>query len=495
MTRRAAPTFSVGIFRWPHQPLEPQQLRFLGLHADEVIVLMYDIEDTASRGQYENIQFETFAWSDSLADAKNHLIEQLTGDFVLLLDVDEEIDFGTLKHIRSLMGDAARPVEQVCCVCVDTYEDDIVVDRIYQPRFWARRLDLKFVGRIIEEVEIREQLKFDYDDEFIVRCRPQNYADEIVARHEALTETLYQLEMDEAQNADRVLYHQGVRLLIIEDYEQARATFETLIDTASHPDRRASAHLMLCECLRKLDRADEGYARGLAVVKEMPDYGDLWFYLGRAALETDRRIRAEAAFLHARKVPTDHTPLLFRDPTIQTWQAEVGQSLALACLNEIEKADALMQQVSVKIPDYVRWTVDRDFIDIWLKLDQPERAWLVLEPWLVTPEDWSLNSFLSLCEYVFHAQGANAAYALFQKTTLAYGGLLEFSTFVLSGAALAASVGDEDAQLDLLSHGAEIGFDSLEPYLELSRMLVLRGRLDDAREIAEKARQFRDNQV
>ena len=93
--------------------------------------------------------------------------------------------------------------------------------------------------------------------------------------------------------------------------------------------------------------------------------------------------------------------------------------------------------------------------------------------------------FLSLCEYVFQAQGAQAAYTLFQNATVAYGGLLDFISFLTSGAALAA-VGD-DAQLDLLSHGADLGFNSLEPYLELSRMLVLRGRLDDARDIAEKS--------
>ena len=145
-------------------------------------------------------------------------------------------------------------------------------------------------------------------------------------------------------------------------------------------DRRASAYLMLCECLRKMDRPDEAYARGLEMAKQMPEYGDLWFYLGRAALETERRIRAQAAFQRARLIPADHTPLLFRDPTIQTWQADVGQALALACINEVDEADGLMQQVSSKIPEHVRWTVDRDFIDIWLKLAQTERAWHILEP-------------------------------------------------------------------------------------------------------------------
>ena len=100
-------------------------------------------------------------------------------------------------------GDAHR----IRCVCVDTYQDELVVDRIYQPRFWRRSSHPVF-GRIIEEIEIRDDLGFDYDNDFIVRCRPQEYEDEVVAKHEAFTETLYRKELAESQHTERVRYHQ-----------------------------------------------------------------------------------------------------------------------------------------------------------------------------------------------------------------------------------------------------------------------------------------------
>ena len=81
--------------------------------------------------------------------------------------------------------------------------------------------------------------------------------------------------------------------------------------------------------------------------------------------------------------------------------------------------------------------IDGDFIHIWLQLNQPHRAWTLLECWLKEAPEWAVHSFLEVMEFVLNADGLQATYDMYRKAIVSYGALLEH-LIVSAGATMAA---------------------------------------------------------
>jgi hypothetical protein len=155
----------------------------------------------------------------------------------------------------------------------------------------------------------------------------------------------------------------------------------------------------------------------------------------------------------------------------------------LASLRRADQAESLLADVRNRVPEGELADLDRDFIDIWLQLNQPKRAFTVVEAWIEKSPEWASTALLGIVEYCFNAQGPTQAYLMYQGSIAAYESLLQFLPVVMVGAALSDMVDDHESYLNHLQLCVQLGSTEREHYRTLIRLLVERGELDRASQI------------
>lgn len=130
--------------------------------ADEIVVVDTGSDDSTialCRGAGARV-FE-FSWCDDFAAARNHALEQVTGDWVLSLDADERLDPASAAGIRRTMGDSQLDGGLLTLHNADRVDADFAEvlgggQRLGSPllllRLMRRTPDLRWRGAIHETV-------------------------------------------------------------------------------------------------------------------------------------------------------------------------------------------------------------------------------------------------------------------------------------------------------------------------------------------------------
>ena len=166
----------------------------------------------------------------------------------------------------------------------------------YRPRFWRADQGIRYTGRIFETFVSPQKLEYVQRDDLCIALRPSPEVDETAQPIQRRLQTILNLEIAENGLSGRLRYNLGLQALLDADHSAAIEHFEHIIDEETDTHQVASAYVMLCETLRKAGRPKDAVHRGLDGAKRFGDYGELWFFIGRAALEAESRTRAEAAF-------------------------------------------------------------------------------------------------------------------------------------------------------------------------------------------------------
>ncbi len=91
-----------------------------------------------------------FEWNDSYADARNASLEHATGDWVLMLDADGELDEASKPLIRELLSADDRSVTYVG-KARSYLSNGEVSDTMFR-MLWPNRRGFRFVGRVHEQL-------------------------------------------------------------------------------------------------------------------------------------------------------------------------------------------------------------------------------------------------------------------------------------------------------------------------------------------------------
>ncbi len=93
-------------------------------------------------------QVHSFAWNDNFADARNASLAHARGDWVLILDADEELMAGTLADLRADLLGAAHAGLRLPLINAGTAAGGAS----YVPRLFRNAPGLCFLGRVHEQV-------------------------------------------------------------------------------------------------------------------------------------------------------------------------------------------------------------------------------------------------------------------------------------------------------------------------------------------------------
>ncbi|MBV70099.1 MAG: hypothetical protein CMH52_02030 [Myxococcales bacterium] len=479
-------TLTLCVFVRPEGHFELSTLAFVSRLVDEVIIAFADGRNAPDSPRLSaNMRLLNLTWEDDFSKARNRLLAEVKSDSLFLLEYNERLQPDQLKTIRRLAQDPSLTSE-IHCFRIDVVSaDGSVLESTYEPRLWHTETQAQFSGRIYERLETSSQPRFKYHDDPIIKQDFEHRTDEqeqvIGQRNIDLLEMQY---IDTPADC-HTRYCIGLTYMMRGEFELGLEFFSQLINEFKDSDFSRSAMVFSVECLRKLGRPQDAFEKGLDWVQSCPDYGELWFFIGRAALESNQRIKAHAAFKKAGQIPQICTPDLYRDPAVHDYRADIGCVQALASLRRADEAESLLADVRTRVPEGDLADLDHDFIDIWLQLNQPKRAFNVVEAWIEKSPEWASTALLGIVEYCFNSQGPTQAYLMYQGSIAAYESLLQFLPVVIVGAALSDMVDDHDSHFNHLQLCVQLGSTEREHYRTLIRLLVERGELDRASEITE----------
>lgn len=277
---------------------------------DEIIVIDTGSSDaTCQIAKEYGAIVQSFIWNDNFSAARNMSLELASGDWILFLDADEELDAGSAAMLRQLCRDAAVDGYFIKIINYLGSEGwlDLAPDLVF--RLFRNRPDYRFHGAIHEQIvdvilEKNQQASYKIAEEIVILH--YGYLDEQIEAKDKKQRNLKLIQCEVAANPGNQLlrYHYGVELYRAQLYEQAAAE---LIKAANGLDPQTIYLPKLLRYIVLACHAAHNTEQALAVIEHslrlFPNYADLYYYQGLAHYENKDYGLAYAAFRLALSMP------------------------------------------------------------------------------------------------------------------------------------------------------------------------------------------------
>ena len=220
-------------------------------------------------------------WPDDFAAARNLTIEQARGDWIMWLDADNAVPPEGVRYLRSRLDGAGETIFWCTEVVVP------VGERFIQKRVFPRRPDVRFQGRV------HEQLVHPAGFESVmtpVEVVHWGYADKASARAKGERNlALLRRTLEEESGGFYTLYQMGRTLCSLGRHGEAVSFLKQTLEAERAEDRNPGlyrhAWLLLARSLQSVGRAEEAGAALEKLAGNRPDYGPGRLALGRFLLD------------------------------------------------------------------------------------------------------------------------------------------------------------------------------------------------------------------
>ena len=218
-----------------------------------------------------------FTWCDDFSAAYNHSLDHATGEWVLLLDADEELAPGSHDEVRRLI----RREEAFAYTMLrqDYYGDEVREDaysEMLQTRLFRRRDSVRFVGRIHQQLEPRltrcaeSEGRRTFASE--VRLRHYGYMGDYRGRKMDRTIHLLQLELEERPDSFYYLVELGRAKVLSGDASgsvELRRAAEHVVSGQQRIHSKCASLEMLLEQLLCCERLPDDFPLSIPRVEQI----------------------------------------------------------------------------------------------------------------------------------------------------------------------------------------------------------------------------------
>jgi GT2 family glycosyltransferase/glycosyltransferase involved in cell wall biosynthesis/tetratricopeptide (TPR) repeat protein len=384
-----------------------------GLATQIVVVDTGSADRTVEIAREHGAEVFDFAWCDDFSAARNAALEHVTGDWVLVLDADEELPPESHEPLRRLVQDKSVLGWRLPIVDAGREAEGCS----YVPRLFRNAPALFYVGRVHEQIfssiEVRRQ-QWGLDNRLgNAPLRHHGYRPEVVKDRNKIQRNLRLLERAVVEMPDEPsllmsygleLARSGERERGIVEYFKAVALMSAQPASAVVPELRETLLTQLCTQLMALERWDDmvrllnsplAQAGGLTA--------SLHFALGLAHLE--QKQFCEAADQMRQCLAKRHQPAL-APINQEIHQAGPRHCLAL-CLDQLRQPETAAQEFRRALQDDPQSRPTRfDFAGFQAAHGQPVEALnLYLALAKEAPDDaqaWLRGGRLALSAPEFH---------------------------------------------------------------------------------------------
>lgn len=281
---------------------------------DEIIIV-----DTGSNDRTREIALEwgatvlDFAWNDHFADARNYGLERASGDWILWLDADEEVDEAGKENLRSVLKIDGC---QLASLQVVNYYGELPPEYnrshlMSQYRLFQNSSNLRFRGAIHEQLNIEGlELTSNSITALPVTLHHYGYLEETIQLKDKAERNLRLLKKElEVEDHDPWLdYHYASELYRCGELTESFDAVNHAIGRFLKEDKKPPSLLykLKYSILMALGSFKGGWPGIELAVQLYPDYVDLHFYKGIILLQMKEYVKALETFRHCLELGDDH---------------------------------------------------------------------------------------------------------------------------------------------------------------------------------------------
>ncbi|MFB5269708.1 glycosyltransferase [Paenibacillus enshidis] len=252
---------------------------------DEIIIVdTGSTDDTVAIAKAFGAKVIQMPWQDSFADARNRSFEEATGDWILWLDADEEMDVNEADKLKELLTrDAIREqrIEGIQFVFYN-YVDGGGVESVLLHRMVRNRPQYRFEERVHEQIlpnmlKSNPHLQLGQVD---IHIHHYGYLSQNVVRQGKIQRNVALLQQAISEHPDipTYSYNLGVELFRSKDFAGAVESFDTFLNkSADLPvPLVSSAHKYRLTALVELGRYHDLIQDSMASISQFPGFTDLY---------------------------------------------------------------------------------------------------------------------------------------------------------------------------------------------------------------------------
>ncbi|MDP4099370.1 glycosyltransferase [Paenibacillus sp. P96] len=252
---------------------------------DEIIIVdTGSTDDTVAIAKAFGAKVIQMPWQDSFSDARNRGFEEATGDWILWLDADEEMDVDEADKLKDLLTrDAVREqrIEGLQFVFCNHLEGGgVEYNRLH--RMVRNRPEYRFEGRVHEQilpsmVEARPDVQLGQVD---IHIHHHGYLARNIIRQDKIERNISLLRQAISEHPDfpHYPYYLAIELYRINDLEGALSNLNRALEHMVQVPKQilSSAHKYRLIVLDAMKRYSDLVRLSRDSITEFPDFPDLY---------------------------------------------------------------------------------------------------------------------------------------------------------------------------------------------------------------------------
>ncbi|GIW22478.1 MAG: glycosyl transferase [Candidatus Sericytochromatia bacterium] len=258
---------------------------------DEIVIVDTGSTDkTVDIAKKNGAKVFYYEWENDFGKARNEAIRNATGDWILVLDADEELDKNTKDNIRAFLVDIGKDFAYQLKIKSFDYKNNLTIEN-YMVRLFKKSPNIRFFGRIHEYlVGTSSIINISHESLSIIH---HGYKDKEKVNKKNLERNLPILKMSlEDKNISDLhksfmyfylgtSYTNNNELDIAIDYLEKSVKY--LKDKENQPTVAIYPYIKLLNLYtfqRKFDKLEEVLKKSQDDFKEVLNTGDYWYFYG-----------------------------------------------------------------------------------------------------------------------------------------------------------------------------------------------------------------------
>ncbi|MFF2483653.1 glycosyltransferase [Paenibacillus sp. NPDC058071] len=232
--------------------------------------------------QRQGVRIFHFDWSDHFAEARNASIQYAIGDYIFVMDADEELPLDWEASVKRHLTNYPNSVSTVCIRNITEGE----LTAHHMARLFPNDSRYSYVGRVHEQLYVDGQLAVPVRSDITIDH--YGYANEQFQLKQKFNRylELYEKELNENPNDGYVLYQLGKLYYSTKQYKEAYIPLVNAVELQQF-DRLYYPPLLIAlgYTLKELNQSREAFDLLEPLLELYPQFPDLAFLLGSLAMD------------------------------------------------------------------------------------------------------------------------------------------------------------------------------------------------------------------